>query len=72
LPGCDRPPSWCVHHCEHGEDGGGTKVDNGARLCRRHHTFIHRRRWKVGVERGRPVVYRDDGAEYVITRWHVA
>ena len=73
FPGCDRPPSWCdVHHCQHWEDGGETNVDNGALLCRRHHTFIHKMKWKVRVENGRPVVYRDDGTRYVITRWQVA
>jgi hypothetical protein len=44
-------------------------VDNGALLCRGHHSFIHAKRWRVDVEDGRPVVYRDDGARHVITRW---
>jgi hypothetical protein len=73
FPGCDRPPSWCdVHHCEHWEDGGHTGVDNGALLCRRHHTFIHKRRWKIEVERGRATVYRQDGTRHIITRWQAA
>ena len=43
FPGCDRPPSWCdLHHCTPWEQGGDASVDNGALLCRHHHTFIHR------------------------------
>ena len=42
FPGCDRPPSWTdIHHCTPWREGGPTSVDNGALLCRRHHTFIH-------------------------------
>jgi len=73
FPGCDRPPSWCdVHHGQHWDAGGGTSVDNGALLCRRHHTFIHNQNWKVNVEHGEPVVHRDDGTKYVIRRWEAA
>ena len=43
FPSCDRQPSWCdIHHCRYWEHGGPTNIDNGALLCRRHHTFIHR------------------------------
>jgi hypothetical protein len=73
FPGCDRPPSWCdIHHCDHWEAGGPTSVDNGALLCRSHHTFLHKKRWKVRVERGRPHIYREDGTKHRITRWEAA
>ena len=53
FPGCDAPPSWCdVHHLHWKTNGGGRSLDNGALLCRRHHTLIHRvhtnnRRWTL-------------------------
>jgi hypothetical protein len=53
FPGCDAPPSWCdVHHLHWKSNGGGRPLDNGALLCRRHHTLIHRthannRRWSL-------------------------
>jgi len=70
FPGCDRPPSWCdIHHCHQWDHGGRTSIDNGALLCRHHHTFIHRKRWRITIENGRPVTRRPDGTQYVITRW---
>jgi hypothetical protein len=40
--GCDRPAQWCdVHHIEHWEHGGETKVENGRLLCRHHHVMEH-------------------------------
>jgi hypothetical protein len=75
FPGCDRPPSWCdVHHCWEWDHGGPTCVDNGALLCRRHHTFIHAKHWKVVIPRprGKPVVLQPDGTPYTIDRWHPA
>jgi hypothetical protein len=43
YPGCDTSPSWCdVHHLHWKTHGGGRPLDNGALLCRRHHTLIHR------------------------------
>lgn len=70
FPGCDRPPSWCdAHHCQPWEHGGRTSVDNGVLLCRAHHTFIHKKRWSIRVEHGRPVTRKPDGTEHIITRW---
>ena len=48
---CDRPPSWCdVHHCQNWEHGGPTNSNNGALLCRHHHTFLHKNHWTIEVE----------------------
>ena len=73
FPGCDRPPSWCdAHHCHDWDDGGHTKVDNGVLLCRSHHSFIHRRRWSITIEHGKPVFRKPDGTEHIINRWDAA
>ena len=70
FPGCDRPPSWAdVHHCIPWSEGGVTSVDNGALLCRRHHTFIHRQRWSIRIDNGRPTTRRPDGTQHMIERW---
>lgn len=64
FPGCDRPPSWCdIHHCRPWSEGGDTCLDNGALLCRLHHTFIHRDGWLVVIPtaRGTPEIRRPDG-----------
>ena len=75
FPGCDRPPSWCeIHHCWEWEHGGPTCQDNGALLCRRHHSFIHRKKWRVVIDkpRGKPIVLRPDGTPFTITPWRLA
>jgi hypothetical protein len=69
FPGCDRPPSWCdVHHCWDWDHGGPTCQDNGALLCRRHHTFIHKMQWRIVIPtaRGRPQVHKPDGTPFTI------
>ena len=70
FPGCDRPPSWTdIHHCTPWREGGHTSVDNGVLLCRRHHTFVHRARWTITIDNGRPITRRPDGSVYTIQRW---
>jgi hypothetical protein len=72
FPGCDRPPSWTdVHHCRPWIPDGETKLDNGALLCRLHHTFIHANGWKIVIPRprGRPETHRPDGTRYEVKRW---
>ncbi|MCD4536589.1 HNH endonuclease, partial [Nocardioides sp. cx-169] len=40
--GCERPSAWCeAHHLTPWSQGGDTTVDDGALLCRRHHTLAH-------------------------------
>lgn len=42
FPGCTIPAQWCAaHHVQHWLHNGPTNVDNGALLCRRHHTHVH-------------------------------
>jgi hypothetical protein len=70
FPGCDRPPSWTdIHHCTPFSEQGRTSLDNGALLCRRHHTFVHARHWRVTIEDGTPVVRRPDGQPHAIGHW---
>ncbi len=58
FPGCDLDADWCdVHHLHPWEVGGGTDLDNGVLVCRRHHTVVHDQRWQVGRSPdGRPVL----------------
>ncbi len=45
FPGCTIPATWCdAHHIRHWADGGPTDLSNGALLCGRHHTIVHRDR----------------------------
>ena len=45
FPGCTSPAHWCdAHHLIHWCDGGLTDLGNGALLCPRHHTVVHRDR----------------------------
>lgn len=73
FPGCDRPPSWCdIHHCQPWSNGGATSIDNGALLCRRHHTFVHQQRWIISVEDGQSITRKPDGEEHHLRRWDPA
>ena len=69
FPECDRPPSWCdIHHCrEWDRDHGHTSLDNGALLCRRHHTFVHAHGWTVHIgPDGQPIFVKPDGTTHMI------
>jgi hypothetical protein len=45
FPGCTTPATWTdAHHLRHWLDGGRTDLSNGALLCGRHHTLVHRLR----------------------------
>jgi hypothetical protein len=72
FPGCDRPPSWCdVHHCQWWSQQGETKVDNGALLCRRHHTFLHANGWQATIPkpRAKPEIRQPDGTIHTVKQW---
>jgi hypothetical protein len=44
------PASWTdAHHIRHWADGGLTDLENGALLCGRHHTVVHRDRLTADV-----------------------
>jgi hypothetical protein len=64
-PGCETVAPWCdAHHFIHWEHGGETSLANGAQLCRRHHTFLHRQRdWTYTFDHQQFRVYRPDGTE---------
>ncbi len=50
LPGLHGAPAWCeAHHVVHWLNGGRTDVGNGALLCGRHHTVVHRRQLTATV-----------------------
>jgi hypothetical protein len=73
FPDCGRPPSWCdIHHCRPWNDGGSTVFANGALLCRRHHTFIHKEGWTIAIEGGKPTIRKPDGSLFVVARWNTA
>jgi hypothetical protein len=62
FPGCDRPHAWCnPHHIVHWAAGGPTAAQNLLLLCRRHHTMIHERKFRLELLNGRPVFRRPDG-----------
>ena len=52
FPGCDVPATWCqVHHIEEWDlDHGPTDLNNLCLLCRFHHRYLHRQRWKIKRE----------------------
>ncbi len=73
FPGCDRPPGHCdIHHCQPWHLGGETKLDNGALLCRTHHTFLHKSGWSVKFSGRRPKLHRDDGSPFTIIPWRAS
>lgn len=42
IDGCSIPASWCdAHHIHHWANGGETRIENLALLCRRHHSMLH-------------------------------
>ena len=56
---CGAPPIMCdAHHLISWIDGGPTKVDNLALLCRRHHVDLHAGRWTITITNGQVQVTR--------------
>ncbi|MEV6266393.1 DUF222 domain-containing protein [Kribbella sp. NPDC051936] len=61
---CGAPPVMCdAHHLVSWIDGGDTKVDNLALLCRRHHVDLHKGHWHVTILDGIAHVARPSWAE---------
>ncbi len=61
FPGCAS--RYCdAHHLRHWADGGETKLENLALLCRRHHRLLHEEGWRVERSEGGELrFYRPDG-----------
>jgi hypothetical protein len=50
---CGAPPVVCdAHHLISWVDGGETKLNNLALLCRRHHVDLHNGRWTITITHG--------------------
>ncbi len=66
FPGCSL--KFCdAHHVRHWAEGGETKLDNLALLCRRHHRCLHEEGYTGKLEAGGEFrVFRPDGAEIPI------
>jgi hypothetical protein len=51
FPGCRAPAAWTdLHHVVARHEGGPTTVDNLVALCRRHHTLVTTRRWRLDLD----------------------
>ncbi len=50
FPGCCEARRVEYHHLEHWADGGETSLDNIAKMCKFHHTQLHRGCFDVRVE----------------------
>jgi hypothetical protein len=63
FPGCGL--RFCdAHHIVHWADGGATRLDNLALLCRRHHRMIHEGGFRIERDNvGALHFYRPDGRE---------
>jgi hypothetical protein len=63
FPGCDSRFTD-AHHVVHWADGGATKLDNLALVCRHHHRLLHEGGYRLELnpwEGGRPVFYNPRG-----------
>jgi hypothetical protein len=50
FPGCSETRHVESHHIEHWADGGETSLDNIAKMCKLHHTQLHRGCFDLRVE----------------------
>jgi hypothetical protein len=64
FPGCSESRTVESHHIEHWADGGETSLDNMAKMCKSHHTQLHRGCFDVRVE---PPVDDQGEAQLVFT-----
>ncbi|TDW90571.1 uncharacterized protein DUF222 [Kribbella pratensis] len=61
---CNAPPVMCdAHHLISWIDGGHTKLDNLALVCRRHHTDLHHGHWTITITNGQVHVTRPTWAD---------
>ncbi|RZT07964.1 uncharacterized protein DUF222 [Kribbella sp. VKM Ac-2569] len=61
---CNAPPVMCdAHHLISWIDGGETKVENLALVCRRHHTDLHHGHWTITITNGQVHVTRPTWAD---------
>ncbi|RZT15314.1 uncharacterized protein DUF222 [Kribbella sp. VKM Ac-2569] len=61
---CNAPPVMCdAHHLISWIDGGETKVENLALVCRRHHTDLHHGHWTITITNGKVHVTRPTWAD---------
>jgi hypothetical protein len=65
VPGCEERESLEIDHIVPLAEGGPTRLDNLARLCRYHHAMKTHRGWRLGGEPGRWTWFR---AKRVATR----
>ena len=68
--GCCRFPVCHVrhtdaHHVRHWADGGETKLENLALLCRRHHVAVHEKGWRLEFAADGGLVFRDPRGRWV-------
>jgi hypothetical protein len=68
---CAAPPVMCdAHHLISWIDGGDTKLDNLALVCRRHHTDLHHGHWTITITNGQVHVTRPTWADPPTTPPH--
>ncbi|MFG1905978.1 DUF222 domain-containing protein [Kribbella sp. NPDC048928] len=61
---CGAPPVMCdAHHLISWVDGGETKLNNLALLCRRHHVDLHNGHWTITITNGTVHVTRPHWAD---------
>jgi hypothetical protein len=65
FPGCTNRRFLDGHHLVHWIDGGETALDNLARLCGRHHRFVHEHGYRVEW-RGGELVFFDAAGQQVL------
>jgi hypothetical protein len=63
FPGCTCTRFVDAHHVRHWADGGQTRLDNLALLCRFHHRLLHEGGFTMTWRGSKPVFRRPDGRE---------
>ena len=64
FPGCTNRRFVDGHHIQHWIEGGATKLDNTALLCRRHHRYVHECGFTIERD-GDELVFRDPAGEVI-------